>query len=61
MALADCGAQVNAQGRELAEHGTALFPIACYHDHMTQDIVPWHWHDEWEAAVIERGNRCCLR
>lgn len=55
MALADCGAQVNAQGRELAEHGTALFPIACYHDRMAQDVIPWHWHDEWEAAVIERG------
>lgn len=55
MALANCGAQVNAQGRELAEHGTVRFPIACYHDRMAQDVVPWHWHDEWEAAVIERG------
>jgi len=55
MALADCGAQVNAQGRELVEHGTTLFPIACYYDRMAQDVVPWHWHDEWEAAVVERG------
>lgn len=55
MAFASCGAQVNAQGRELAEHGTALFPIACYYDRMAQDVVPWHWHDEWEAAVVEQG------
>jgi len=55
MVLANCGAQVNAQGRELAEHGTSLFPIACYYDRMAQDVVPWHWHDEWEAAVIEQG------
>lgn len=55
MALADCRTQVNAQGRELTEHGTPLFPIACYHDRMAQDVVPWHWHDEWEAAVVEQG------
>ncbi len=55
MALAECGEQVNAQGRELMEHGTTLFPIACYYDRMAQDVVPWHWHDEWEAIVIEHG------
>ncbi len=55
MALADCVARVNAQGRELAEHGTTLFPIACYYDRMAQDVVPWHWHSEWEAIVIEHG------
>jgi len=55
MALADCVARVNARGRELAEHGTTLFPIACYYDRMSQDVVPWHWHSEWEALVIEHG------
>jgi len=55
MALASCGTQVNAQGQELTEHGTTLFPIACYYDRMAQDVVPWHWHDEWEAIVIEHG------
>lgn len=56
MALGECGVQVNAQGRELAEHGTALFPVACYRDDLAQNAVPWHWHDEWEAAVIEQGS-----
>lgn len=55
MALAECGVQVNAQGRELAEHGTALFPMACYRDDLSRQQVPWHWHDEWEAAVVEQG------
>ncbi len=55
MALTDCDVQVNPQGRELREHGTTLFPIACYYDRLSQDDVPWHWHDEWEAIVIERG------
>lgn len=55
MALADCGTLANAQGRELKEHGTALFPAACYHDDIARNAVAWHWHDEWEALVIERG------
>ena len=55
MALEHCNAQVNAQGREIKEHGTRLFPIACYHDRLAQDAVPWHWHDEWEVIVIQQG------
>lgn len=56
MALIDCTTTINAQGRELAEHGTSLFPVACYYDRLAQHTVPWHWHSEWEAAVVERGN-----
>lgn len=55
MALNHCDTQVNAQGRELKEHGTGLFPIACYHDRLAQDTVPWHWHEEWEAIVVRQG------
>lgn len=55
MALAKCNSQADAQGRELTKHGTTLFPIACYYDRTAQDVVPWHWHDEWEAVVIEKG------
>lgn len=55
MALSDCIAEVNSQGRELTEHGTPLFPVACYYDRLAQNAVPWHWHNEWEAAVVERG------
>lgn len=56
MALNKCGNVVtNPQGRELVEHGTSLFPIACYDDNLTEMTVPWHWHDELETIVIETG------
>lgn len=56
MALSLCNVQVNAQGQELADHGTVLFPVACYRDDLSRQDVPWHWHDEWEAGVIEQGS-----
>ena len=45
----------SSQGQELADHGTPLFPIAFYHDDLSHNRVPWHWHDELEAVVVERG------
>lgn len=56
MALSVCGAvSTDRQGRELVEHGTPLFPVACYHDNISEAEVPWHWHDELEILVIETG------
>lgn len=56
MALSSCGTVVtDPQGRELVEHGTALFPAACYHDDLNQAAVAWHWHEELEALVVETG------
>lgn len=58
MAISPCGNDVfftNSQGRELANHGTPLFPAAFYHDDLERDRVPWHWHDELEAVVVESG------
>lgn len=55
MALSLCDIKINGQGRELLEHGTALFPIACYHDDLIKEDVPWHWHDEWEAIIVTEG------
>lgn len=55
MALSVCNTMTDSMGRELLEHGTALFPIACYHDDLAEDMVPWHWHEELEAAVITEG------
>lgn len=46
---------VTAAGREEIEHGTALFPAACYQDDLTKMTVPWHWHEELEAAVVTEG------
>lgn len=55
MALALCNTQINEQGRELVQHGAAQFPIACYHDDLSVDAVPWHWHPELEVLVVSEG------
>ena len=56
MALSVCGAvSIDQQGRELVEHGTPLFPVACYHDNISEAEVPWHWHDELEILIVEAG------
>lgn len=55
MALSLCSTITNAQGKELIDHGTTLFPIACYHDNLQLESVPWHWHDELEAVIVTKG------
>lgn len=55
MALQECNTTVSKNGRELIQHGTAAFPIACYFDDLGKNEVPWHWHEELEAAVITEG------
>lgn len=56
MALSTClPVSTDHRGRELIQHGTALFPVACYRDNITQTPVPWHWHEELEAVVVEAG------
>lgn len=56
MALSICNTMVDSRGRELLQHGTAAFPVACYHDDLWENPVPWHWHEEFEAVVISRGS-----
>ena len=53
--LSECATRVDRSHRELLRHGTAVFPIACYHDDLTREDVPWHWHDELEAAIVTEG------
>ena len=48
MALSLCRTTMDDSARELMEHGTAAFPIACYHDDLQAEPVPWHWHEELE-------------
>lgn len=55
MALALCGVRTNDAGMELDQHGTGLFPIACYHENLSREPVPWHWHFDWELGVILQG------
>ena len=44
----------DAKGRESIEHGTALFPAACYHDDLQKMEGAWHWHEELEVFVAEK-------
>ncbi len=57
MSLVPCGCAADPLGRELLDHGTALFPVACYRDELYLEGVPcpWHWHDELEAVVVSQG------
>ncbi len=56
MALSKCAPVLtDPLGREMAEHGTAMFPVACYHDDLREMAVSWHWHEELEVLTVERG------
>lgn len=62
-----CSVQTNTQGEELREHGTRLFPVACYLDLLPRDEIAWHWHNELElgliasgSAVVETGSASCV-
>ena len=56
MALAlNCGIPSTPQGRELVQHGSALFPIACYEEDLKSYSVAWHWHEEFEYILAVKG------
>ena len=55
MAISICNTTTDESGRELVTHGTTQFPLACYHDDLLLEPVPWHWHEELEAVVISEG------
>ncbi len=56
MALSVClPVSTDSKGRELVNHGTALFPVACYHDNLAELEVAWHWHEELEVFTLESG------
>ena len=56
MAISACNDKINSQRRELVEHGSALFPIACYCVGMPDIFIPLHWHEELEIALIANGS-----
>ena len=43
----------DGEGRELVQHGSALFPIACYD--IKSYSVAWHWHEEFEYILAVKG------
>ncbi len=56
MILEECNLIINQKKRELIEHGTPLFPVACYHENMEEERVPWHWHNDLEGIIAEAGS-----
>ena len=55
MALSTCRTVIDESARELLTHGTPAFPIACYHDDLRTEPVPWHWHEELEVLVVSEA------
>lgn len=55
MGIAKCLNKVDAMGKELIDHGSALFPIASYDDDFAKIEVPWHWHEEMEIGIVIEG------
>ena len=45
----------DAAGREQTQHGSPLFPIACYAEDLSCFSVAWHWHEELEVLVVSEG------
>lgn len=55
MALSACQNLIADDLRELVNHGTELFPVACYHDDLSLDGVAWHFHEELELILVSEG------
>ena len=54
MAIQECIQNIDSTGQELLQHGSSVFPVACYHDNLKQANVAWHWHEELEAVECQR-------
>ena len=52
MAIQECIQNIDSTGQELSQHGSSVFPVACYHDDLKQANVAWHWHEELEALAV---------
>ena len=50
-----CNIVASEKGRELVQHGSALFPIACYAEDLSSYSVAWHWHEEFEYVLCTKG------
>ncbi len=60
MALSPCNTTTDLHQKELVQHGSLFFPIACYADDLMTDSIPWHWHEEFEYAITARGTSVFL-
>lgn len=51
-----CESIIDGKRRELKEHGSFSFPVACYSNTQQNHSVPCHWHDELEMLILEKGS-----
>lgn len=44
--------------KEHRTHGTKFFPVGTYknHRHPGEDVLDFHWHEEWEFFLITQGS-----
>ena len=56
MAIFSGRVRVDETGRDVASFGTPAFPVASYHDDLSQYDIAWHWHQEMEAVVLTHGS-----
>lgn len=40
---------------ELREHGDVAFPLGDYQTTERSHDAPWHWHEEYELSVMQKG------
>jgi AraC-like DNA-binding protein/quercetin dioxygenase-like cupin family protein len=45
----------NVAKRETKSHGSVSFPAACYSVDFPGVSVSWHWHNELELIMVEKG------
>lgn len=58
MGLEECGLNLNRAAMELTPHGSPDFPCGGYATRYTSrpgDIIPWHWHEDFEIIFIKEG------
>lgn len=55
MAGAVSGGGADQKRKELVSHGTTMFPLGCYEEDLANYSVPWHWHEEFEFILVQRG------
>lgn len=58
MQTGPCVLRLNDKGQELTAHGTLFFPCGCYWTNLDATVtgdIPWHWHEEMELIIIQKG------
>ncbi len=55
MEIQTCKIILDSSNKELNIQGDIQLPVAIYNDDLKQCSVPYHWHEELELIVVEKG------